>query len=131
MRIKIHCLLSVLLISAIMFQFLLPKICSADFFKYKDDRGALIITNKFEDIPKKYRNRVKVLWDADMNAKDPVARRRAAAKEQFERQDAAKKVGALKIQVQHTWEIMLHGENLYAVKHRRPNDDPNPVESGK
>ncbi len=92
MRIKIHCLLSVLLISAIMFQFLLPKICSADFFKYKDDRGALIITNKFEDIPKKYRNRVKVLWDADMNAKDPVARRRAAAKEQFERQDAAKKV---------------------------------------
>ena len=65
--------------------------CSADFFKYKDDSGSLIITNCFEDVPKKYRNRVKVVWDKDLEAKDPVARRRNAAMEQYEKQEAANK----------------------------------------
>lgn len=63
----------------------------ADFFKYKNDSGALIITNRFEDVPKKYRKRVKVVWDADLEAKDPVAKRRNAAREQYERQEAANK----------------------------------------
>ncbi|MFZ4855316.1 MAG: hypothetical protein ACOYL3_02870 [Desulfuromonadaceae bacterium] len=70
---------------------LLPSVSMADFFKYKDDGGNLIITNRFEDVPKKYRNRVKVVWDKDLAAKDPVARRSAAALEQYEQQEAAKK----------------------------------------
>jgi len=63
----------------------------ADFFKYKDNNDNLIITNRFEDVPKKYRNRVKVVWDKDLAAKDPVARRSAAALEQYEQEESAKK----------------------------------------
>jgi len=70
---------------------MLPSVSMADFFKYKDNGGNLIITNRFEDVPKKYRNRVKVVWDKDLAAKDPVARRSAAALEQYEQQEAAKK----------------------------------------
>ncbi len=70
---------------------LMPSLSIADFFKYKDSDGNLIITNRFEDVPEKYRNRVKVIWDADLEAKDPLARRSAAAKEQYERQEAVRK----------------------------------------
>lgn len=56
----------------------------AEFYKYKDASGALVITNKFEDVPKKYRKNVKVVWDKDLVAKDPLARRAAAAEEQYE-----------------------------------------------
>lgn len=83
--------LSVVLIFTIVLQLLLQTESRADFFKYRNDSGALIITNRFEDVPKKYRNRVKVVWDADLETKDPVARRQAAAKEQYERQEAARK----------------------------------------
>ena len=58
---------------------ILPQLSMADFFKYKDNKGNLIITNRFEDVPKKYRNRVIVVWDKDLAAKDPVARRSAVA----------------------------------------------------
>ena len=71
---------------------MLPSVSVADFFKYKDNSGNLIITNRFEDVPKKYRNRVKVVWDKDLAAKDPVARRSAAALEQYEKQEVSKKV---------------------------------------
>jgi hypothetical protein len=81
---------AVLILIAAM-QFLLPSESRADFFKYKDDGGNLIITNNFEDVPKKYRNRVKVVWDKELTAKDPVAKRSAAAQEQYEQQEAAKK----------------------------------------
>jgi hypothetical protein len=70
---------------------MLPTVVMADFFKYKDDGGNLIITNRFEDVPKKYRNRVKVVWDKDLTAKDPVARRSAAALEHYKQQEVAKK----------------------------------------
>lgn len=85
MKIFIYLILAVILL------LLPPPVARADFFKYKDNNGALIITNRFEDVPKKYRNRVKVVWDAELEAKDPVARRRAAAREQLEKQDAARK----------------------------------------
>ena len=91
MRIAIKFPLYAVLMLAVVLQLLLATESRADFFKYKDDSGALIITNRFEDVPKKYRKRVKVIWDADLEAKDPLARRWAAAKEQSERQDAAKK----------------------------------------
>jgi hypothetical protein len=63
----------------------------AEFYKYKDSSGALVITNRFEDVPKKYRKNVKVVWDDELVAKDPYARRMAAAeaqREQRERQQA-------------------------------------------
>lgn len=59
----------------------------ADFFKYKDDSGSLVITDKLEDIPQKYRKRVKVVWDKDLEAKDPLARRHAAAQARREQQE--------------------------------------------
>lgn len=64
---------------------------NADFFKYKDDSGSVVITNKLEEVPLRYRKRVKVIWDKDLEAKDPLARRQAAAetrREQQEQQDA-------------------------------------------
>jgi len=91
MRITTGFPLCVALMSAAALLFLTTAECRADFFKYKDDSGALIITNRFEDVPKKYRNRVKVVWDKDLEAKDPVARRRNAAMEQYEKQEAANK----------------------------------------
>lgn len=66
---------------------LAPVNARADFFKYKDNSGALIITNRFEDVPKQYQNRVKVIWDKDLEAKDPLARRQAAAREQYEQRE--------------------------------------------
>ncbi|NVN92672.1 MAG: hypothetical protein HXX11_19040 [Desulfuromonadales bacterium] len=51
----------------------------ATFFKYKDSSGAVVITDKLENVPKKYRNQFKVIWDADLEAKDPLERRKAAA----------------------------------------------------
>jgi exopolysaccharide biosynthesis protein len=80
-----------LLIVAVVMQLILPQVSMADFFKYKDNKGNLIITNRFEDVPKKYRNRVIVVWDKDLTAKDPLARRSAAAVEQYEQQEANKK----------------------------------------
>jgi hypothetical protein len=76
---------------------LAPAAAQAEFFKYKDSSGSLVITNKLEDIPKKYRNSVKVVWDSELEAKDPLARRKAAAKaqmEQQERQQAAQQAQA-------------------------------------
>ena len=58
--------------------FLLPSDVRAEFYKYKDASGALVITNKLEDVPQKYRNKVKVVWDEELTAKDPLARRMAA-----------------------------------------------------
>ncbi|MBL0226676.1 MAG: hypothetical protein IPQ16_14215 [Geobacteraceae bacterium] len=56
-----------------------PPDARAEFYKYKDSSGNLIITNRFEDVPRKYRRRVKVVWDNELEAKDPLARRSAAA----------------------------------------------------
>jgi hypothetical protein len=66
---------------------LTPADVNADFFKYKDNSGNLIITNRLEDVPKQYQNRVKVIWDKDLEAKDPLARRQAAAREQQEERE--------------------------------------------
>jgi len=51
----------------------------AEFYKYKDSSGGLIITNRLEDVPKKYRKKVKVVWDDELTARDSHARRSAAA----------------------------------------------------
>jgi hypothetical protein len=72
------------LLSAILF--ILPADVRAEFYKYKDSSGALVITNKFEDVPKKYRKKVKVVWDDELVAMDPHARRMAAAEAQREQQ---------------------------------------------
>jgi hypothetical protein len=83
--------------------FLLPCDVRAEFYKYKDSSGTLVITNKFEDVPKRYRKNVKVVWDDELVAKDPHARRMAAAeaqREERERQQARQKeqqVGAGKL----------------------------------
>ncbi|MDD2898235.1 MAG: hypothetical protein PHI31_05935 [Desulfuromonadaceae bacterium] len=76
---------------AVLLPLVLPSTAMADFFKYKDNGGNLIITNRWEDVPEKYRKRVTVVWDKDLAAKDPVARRSAAALEQYEREEAARR----------------------------------------
>lgn len=72
--------------------FLLPSDVQAEFYKYKDASGALVITNKLEDVPPKYRKKVKVVWDEELTAKDPFAKRLAAEdarrREQQQRQPA-------------------------------------------
>lgn len=65
---------------------LLPPAARAEFYKYKDSSGSMVITNKLEDVPKQYRKRVKVVWDDDLEAKDPLARRRAAGESSREQQ---------------------------------------------
>ena len=60
----------------------------AEFYKYKDSAGNLIITNRLEDVPHKYRSRVKVVWDEELEAKDPLARRRVAAEKVREQREA-------------------------------------------
>lgn len=59
----------------------------AEFYKYKDSSGALVITNRIEDVPKKYRKNVKVVWDDELTAKDPHARRMAALEAQRQEQE--------------------------------------------
>jgi hypothetical protein len=69
----------------------LPPEAWAEFYTYKDISGAVVITNKLEDVPKKYRKRVKVVWDKDLEAKDPLARRRAAADRLREQRESQQK----------------------------------------
>lgn len=59
----------------------------AEFYKYKDSSGALVITNRIEDVPKKYRKNVKIVWDDELTAKDPHARRMAAAEANRQEQE--------------------------------------------
>jgi hypothetical protein len=88
MRIPIVAMCAVVTFAAVL---QLPAASRADFFKYRDSDGNLIITNRFEDVPPKYRNKVKVVWDKDLETKDSVARKRAAARETYEQQEAAQK----------------------------------------
>ena len=83
-RIVLSC---ALFICAIVVSVLLPERSRAEFYKYKDSSGALVITNKLEDVPKKYRKHVKVVWDDELTAKDPHARRMAAAEAQREQRE--------------------------------------------
>ena len=64
-----------------------PYSACAEFYKYKDSSGALVITNRLEDVPKKYRKNVKVVWDDELTAKDPHARRMAAAEARRQEQE--------------------------------------------
>lgn len=66
--------------------FFLPSDVQAEFYKYKDASGSIVITNKLENVPKKYRKSVKVVWDEELTAKDPLARRMAAAEARHEQQ---------------------------------------------
>ena len=59
----------------------------AEFFKYKDSSGAVVITDKLENVPQKYRSQLKVVWDEDLEAKDPLKRREAAARAAQEKKD--------------------------------------------
>lgn len=72
------------LIAAMLFSF--PRDVRAEFYRYKDAGGTIVITNRLEDVPKKYRNKVKVIWDEELAAKDPLSRRKAAAEAQREQQ---------------------------------------------
>ena len=71
--------------------FLLPPDARAEFYKYKDSGGNLVITNRLEDVPQKYRQRVKVVWDENLEAKAPLARKQAAAERQREQRKQQQK----------------------------------------
>lgn len=66
---------------------LLPPDARAEFYKYKDSSGSVIITNKLADVPRKYHGRVKVIWDDELEAKDPLARKQAAAERQRDQRE--------------------------------------------
>jgi hypothetical protein len=69
-----------------MLQMYLPADARGEYFKYKDASGAVVITNKLENVPKKYRKSVKVIWDDELVARDPHARRMEAAEARREEQ---------------------------------------------
>lgn len=84
---QLPCLLTIVVCSlAACLPVFFPSAVRAEFFKYKDASGALVITNRFEDVPLKYRKSVKVVWDEELAAKDPLARRTAAAEARREQQ---------------------------------------------
>lgn len=60
---------------------------TATFYKYRDGSGAIVITDKLENVPQKYRTQYKVIFDEDLEAKDPLKRRWTAAKEAREKQE--------------------------------------------
>jgi len=59
----------------------------ATFFKYKDKSGAIVITDKLENVPEKYRKKCKAIFDEDLDAKDSLKRRWAASKEAREKRE--------------------------------------------
>jgi hypothetical protein len=63
---------------------------NANFYKYKDSSGAVVITDSLENIPPKYRKNYKVVWDKDLEAKDPLARRKARARAKHEKLEQEK-----------------------------------------
>jgi hypothetical protein len=66
---------------------LLPLSGEANFYKYRDSSGNMVITDNLESIPPKYRKSYKVVWDKDLEAKDPLAKRKAAARARLEKQE--------------------------------------------
>ncbi|MDA8430254.1 MAG: hypothetical protein M0T70_13455 [Geobacteraceae bacterium] len=78
-------MISVCSLVAVM-QIILPPGVQAEFFKYQDSSGGIVLTDKLENVPQKYRKQVKVIWDEELVAKDPYARRKAAAEAQREEQ---------------------------------------------
>ncbi len=73
----------------------------ANYYKYKDSSGAIVITDDLESIPQKYRKQYKVIWEKDLEAKDPLAKRKAASRaihEQQERERQKQKAAEKKLQ---------------------------------
>jgi hypothetical protein len=56
------------------------------FFKYTDSSGTIVITDKLEKVPEKYRKRCKAIFDEDLDAKDSLKRRWAASEKVREKQ---------------------------------------------
>jgi hypothetical protein len=56
------------------------------------DAGFFSARDSAEDVPPKYRSKVKVVWDKDLESRDSMARKRTIAKEQFEREEAGRQV---------------------------------------
>ncbi len=59
----------------------------ATFFKYTDSSGAIVITDKLENVPEKYRKRCKAIFDEDLDAKDPLKKRWTASEEARKKQE--------------------------------------------
>lgn len=59
----------------------------ATFYKYKDSSGAIVITDKLEKVPEKYRKRCKAIFDEDLDAKDSLKRRWTASEEARKKQE--------------------------------------------
>ena len=57
----------------------------ATFYKYRDSSGAIVITDKLENVPQKYRKQYKVVLDEELDARDSLKKRWAAGKEAQER----------------------------------------------
>ncbi len=60
---------TVLLILSCIFVFGPCKVTCADYYKYKDDKGSICITNVLESVPRKYRATMKVIPDGSSRKK--------------------------------------------------------------
>jgi hypothetical protein len=63
----------------------------ATFYKYRDDSGVIVITDKLENVPQKYRKQYKAVFDEDLEAKDPLRKRWAAGNEAREKREREEK----------------------------------------
>jgi len=97
-----------------------PPDALAEFYTYKDNGGNMVINNRLEDVPQKYRQRVKVVWDKDLESKDPLARRNAEAEKIAEqrglRQDQRKTVEKKKTSDDKTLVIILDEETGQLIR---------------
>ena len=72
------------------FKFVLATVCTAsflavampvlaDYYRYTDDGGTVCMTNKLSNVPAKYRQRMKVVREATLSAKDTKPKEPEAA----------------------------------------------------
>ncbi len=65
----------------------------ATYYKYRDGRGEVCITNKLESVPIKYRSTVKVINDEELTRKDWGARKQANTAPPVAEESPARKPG--------------------------------------
>ncbi len=53
----------------------------ADYYRYTDRSGAVVLTNDLGSVPKAYRKKMKVIRDEALEAKDPAPKKHSAAEE--------------------------------------------------
>lgn len=82
----------VLLLPCLLF-FAAPPEVLADYYKYKDSKGAVCITNKLESVPPKYRAAMQVVRDQTLAKEDPAGQKEQAPAQAVFQEPPVQKTG--------------------------------------